>query len=210
MNLTATRLAAAAGAFAVAAGSIFVAVQINHPPLDLEHIGTSEMVARQTAKAVMAVLALAGITGMFVWHRDRLGILGLVGYVTLSIGFLAMFAVQCVAAFVLPTVATIDPGYVQKILDEAVGGAASGEIGRLHELLVLSGIGYLLGGLLFGIALFRTGSVPRWAAALLALGTTSTLALAVLPVSFNRLFAIPTGIALIGLGMSLWRDARRQ
>ena len=31
-----------------------------------------------------------------------------------------------------------------------------------------------------------------------------------LPESFNRLFAVPNGIALIGLGVSLWRDQRRQ
>ena len=45
---------------------------------------------------------------------------------------------------------------------------------------------------------------------LLAYGTTSALALAVLPESFNRPFAVPTGVALIGLGVSLWRDQRRQ
>ena len=30
------------------------------------------------------------------------------------------------------------------------------------------------------------------------------------PESFNRPFAVPTGVALIGLGVSLWRDQRRQ
>jgi hypothetical protein len=32
----------------------------------------------------------------------------------------------------------------------------------------------------------------------------------VLPDSFNRPMAVPTGIALIGLGVSLWRDQRRE
>ena len=35
-------------------------------------------------------------------------------------------------------------------------------------MLNASGIGYMLGGLLLGIALFRAGVVARWAAALLA------------------------------------------
>jgi hypothetical protein len=30
----------------------------------------------------------------------------------------------------------------------------------------------------------------------------------VLPQSFDRPFAVPTGVALIGLGISLWRDQR--
>ena len=80
----------------------------------------------------------------------------------------------------------------------------------MQELLIVSGIGYSLGGLLFGIALFRAGILARWACALLAVGTTSALALSALPESFNRPFAVPVGIALIGLGVSLWRDQRRQ
>ncbi len=73
----------------------------------------------------------------------------------------------------------------------------------------MSGIGFSFGGLLFGIALFRAGVLPRWASVLLAYGTTSALALAVLPESFNRPFAVPTGVALIGLGVSLWREQRQ-
>jgi hypothetical protein len=60
-----------------------------------------------------------------------------------------------------------------------------------------------------GIALFRAHVLARWAAALLAVGTAATVALAVLPASFNRPLAVPTGVALIGLGISLWRDQRK-
>ncbi len=61
------------------------------------------------------------------------------------------------------------------------------------------------GGLIFGIALFRARVLARWAAALLALSTLGTAALAALPESFNRPLAIPEGVALIGLGVSLWK-----
>jgi hypothetical protein len=88
-------------------------------------------------------------------------------------------------------------------------GVSSG-IGAMQELFLIAGIGYSLGGLLFGIALFRAGVVVRWASLLLAYGTTSALALAALPESYSRPFAVPTGIALIGLGISLWRAERRQ
>jgi hypothetical protein len=208
MEITANRLTAAAGLCAAAAGAIFAGVQINHPPADVEHLVTTEMTIRESAKALFAILALVGVTGLFLRHRDRLGVLGLVSYVLLSAGFLALFAVQCIVGYVLPTVARTNPGYVQDVLDAAVGGSPAGDIGHMHELLLASGIGYAFGGLLFGIALFRAG-VTRWAAALLAYGTTSALALSVLPESFNRPFAVPTGIALIGLGVALWRDQRR-
>ena len=210
MTLTSNRLTATAGLCAAAAGAIFIGVQINHPPADVEHIVTTEIVIRESAQALMCVLALIGFTGMFVHHRRRLGVLGLAGFSLLTVGFLALFAVECIVGYVLPTVAHSNPGYVQDVLDAAVGGSPSGDIGHMQELFLASGIGYPLGGLLFGIALFRARVPARWAALLLAYGTTSALALAALPESFNRPFAVPTGVALIGLGIALWRDQRRQ
>ena len=75
------------------------------------------------------------------------------------------------------------------------------------SILILTGIGYLAGGFIFGIALFRANVLARWAAALLAVGTLATIATGILP-QYERLFAIPTGVALIGLGYSLWRQQR--
>ncbi len=209
MNITTSRLTAAAGLCAVAAGAIFIGVQINHPTVDAAHIVTTEMAIRQSAKALMAVLALVGFTGMFLRHHRRLGILGLAGYLLLCVGFLAMFAVECIGVFILPIVARSNPGYVQDVLDAAVGRSPNGDIGHLSELLIASGIGYSLGGLVFGIALFRSRVLARWASVLLAYATTSALALAVLPESFSRPFAVPTGLAMIGLGISLRRDQPR-
>ncbi len=209
MNLTANRLTATAGLCAAAAGAIFIGVQINHPPADVAHIVTTEMAVRESAKVLMTVLALVGITGMFLRHRGRFGALGLAGFSLLTVGYLALFAVQCIVAYVLPTVAHSNPGYVQDVLDAAVGGSPSGDIGHMQELFLASGIGYPLGGLLFGIALFGAGVLARWASVLLAYGPTSALALAALPESFDRPFAVPTGVALIGVGVSLWRDQRR-
>ena len=210
MNLTANRLTATAGLCAAAAGAIFIGVQINHPPADVAHVVTTEMAIRESAKVLMTVLALLGFTGMFLRHHRRFGVLGLAGYLLLSVGFFAMFANQCIVAYVLPTVAHSDPGYVQAYLDAAMGQSPSGDIGHMHELFLASGIGYSFGGLLFGIALFRAGVLARWACALLAYGTISALALSALPESFSRPFAMPTGVALIGLGVSLWRGERRR
>jgi hypothetical protein len=210
MELTANRLTAAAGLCAAAAGAIFIGVQINHPPADVAHIGTTDMVVRESAKVVMSVLALVGITGLFLRHRSRFGLLGLAGFSLLAVGYLAMFATECVVGFVLPTIAHSDPAYVQGVIDAAMGRGTSVDIGHMQALLMAMGLGYPLGGLLFGIALFRAGVLARWASVLLAYGTISVLALAALPESFSRPFAVPTGVALIGLGVSLWREQRRQ
>lgn len=209
MTITSSRLTQAAGACAAAAGATFIAVQIKHPPVDLAHLGTTELFVRESAKAAMAVLAMVGFTGIFVSNHRRVGVLGLLGYLLLMVGYLAMFAVQVIVGYVLPVVAASDPDFARAVVDEALGGPAGGQIGHVHELLLLSGVGYAFGGLLFGIALFRARVVARWAAALLAYGTTSALLLVALPQSFSRPFAVPTGVALIGLGVSTWRRAHR-
>lgn len=210
MNITTSRITAAAGLCAAVAGAIYAGVQINHPPADVAHLVTTEMLVRETAKAVMAVLALAGFAGMFLRNRHRFGVLGITGYVLVSIGYFAMFANQCIVAYVLPIVARTSPGYVQDYLDAAMGGSAKGDIGHMADLFLVTGIGYSVGGLLFGIALYRAGVLARWASALFAAGTVSALALAALPESFSRPFAVPVGIALIGLGLSLHRVSRTE
>jgi hypothetical protein len=210
MNLTAHRLTAAAGLCAAAAGAIYAGVQIHHPPADIAHLTTTEMTVRESAKALMCILSLAGFTGMLVRHRRRFGVLGVAGYVLVCVGYFAMFANQCIVACVLPAIAHADPVYVQGYLDAAMGQHTSVDLGHMQQLFIVTGLGYSFGGLLFGIALFRAGILSRWASALFACGTVSALALAVLPESFSRPFAVPVGVALIGLGVSLWRDQRGQ
>ncbi len=208
MTITATGLAKAAGAAAAVAGSIFIAVQIKHPATDTFTTETTQWVARECAKIVMAVLALAGITGMYLRQYRKAGLLGLVGYLLFAAGYLAMFSVEVIAAAVLPNLVHTQPGFVNDAVAAANGGSPNGDIGGLQILLYLMGAGFILGGLIFGIALFRTRVLARWAAALLAVSTAATAALAVLPESFNRPFAVPEGIALIALGVSLWRNPR--
>jgi hypothetical protein len=205
MNVTATGLTKAAGAAAAVAGAIFITVQIGHPPFDSFTTETTQWVARSCAKTVMAALALAGITGMYLHQYRKVGLLGLVGYLVFAAGYLAVFSVEVIAAVVLPNLVDTQPSFVNDVVVASGGGHPSGDIGGLQTLFNLTGAGYMLGGLIFGIALFRTGVLARWAAALLAVSTAGTAALAVLPEAFDRPFAVPEGIALIALGVSLWR-----
>ncbi|HYD08984.1 MAG TPA: hypothetical protein VEA78_02685 [Acidimicrobiales bacterium] len=206
MTASSHRITAAAALCAAAAGATFIGVQVAHPTVTLDNLGNAEMTIRESAKAAMCLLAVAGLGGIFIRNRHRLGVVGRVGHVLVSVGYLAMFVVQCVVGFVLPSMVDTDPAYVQDVIDAAMGGTAKGDIGLYPVLFTVAGIGYSIGGLLFGIALFRARVLSRWASALFAYGTMSALALAALPGSFDRPFAVPTGIALIGLGHSLWRD----
>lgn len=207
MAITSTTLTRATAVAAGTAGAIFVAVQINHPATDTFTTETTQWVVRECAKIVMAMLALAGITGIYLRQYRQAGLLGLVGYLIFAAGYLAMFSVEVIAAVVLPNLVDSEPGFVNHVVAAANGGSANGDIGGLEILFGLMGAGIILGGLVFGIALFRTRVLARWAAALLAASTGALAALVVLPESFNRPLAVPVGIALISLGVSLWRNA---
>jgi hypothetical protein len=209
MTITTTRLTRAAGVCAATAGLIFIVVQIKHPPMDVASVTTTQWAVRSTAKVVMAALALAGITGMYLRQVRQTRLLGLVGYLLFAAGYLAILGTEVIAACVLPVLAHTSPGYVNDVVTAAAGGTPAGTIGAMQIVFDVSGFAYMAGGLLFGVALFRAHVLARWAAALLALGTLATAALAALPQSFNRPLAVPTGIALIGLGISLWRDQRK-
>jgi hypothetical protein len=208
MNITTRNLTQAAGLAAAAAGAIFIAVQINHPPMDSFLTDTNEWVVRCTAKAVMAALALAGLTGMYLRQVRQTRVLGLVGYLLFAAGYLMLWATEVMAVTVLPALTHTAPRFVNDVVVAAGGGTSTGDIGHLQTLFNLTGGCYIIGGLVFGIALFRARVLARWAAILLAVSTVATAALAVLPEAFSRPMAVPEGVALIGLGISLWRDQR--
>jgi hypothetical protein len=206
MTITTTGLTRAAGLSAAAAGLIFVAVQINHPAMNVDSVATTEWVVRNSAKVLMGALALVGITGMYLRQVRQIGVLGLIGYLLFGAGYLLMFSTEVISAFVLPALVNLAPGYANDLVVAAAGGAPVGDIGAMKTVLAVTGIGYMVGGLIFGIALFRAGILARWASALLAVGTIATASLAFLPEAFNRPMAVPVGIALVGLGISLWRN----
>ena len=111
MTITPNTLTRGAGAAAVAAGAIFIGVQIGHPHLDADSITTTEMTVRGSLKVLMTALSLVGITGMYLSQVRRNGILGLVGYLVFATGYLLIMSTSFVSAYVLPTVAGSDPGY---------------------------------------------------------------------------------------------------
>jgi hypothetical protein len=210
MTITHTALIRAAAVAAVAAGVIFIGVQINHPHSDATAAVTTEWAVRNSLKIMMAALALAGITGMYLRQVKQIGLLGLIGYLVFGAGYLILVGVTFISAFVLPSIAESNPGYVNDVLAAATNGSAVGDIGLVQAVLAVSGITFLGGGLIFGVALYRARVLARWASALLAIASVLTVTLAVLPDAFYRFLAFPNSIAMIGLGYSLWLSTRTE
>ena len=208
MVITPNTLFRAAGVAAIAAGAIFIGVQINHPYLDAASVTTTEVVVRDSLKVLMTVLALVGITGMYLRQVREVGLTGLIGYLLLSLCYVVIMCTSFVAAYVLPTIAGTDTSYVNDVTAAATNRGGAGDIGLLEQAIQLQGVGYLLGGLVFGIALYRAHVLSRWASALLAVGGVVSIALSLMPDAFYRFLAFPNGIAMIGLGWSLWMSVR--
>ena len=204
MTVTPTALYRAAAVAAAAAGVVFIGIQVGHPHSDVDAVTTTEWAVRNWLKVLMAGLALVGITGMYLRQVKQVGLLGLVGYAVFAIGYLAIMCVTFVSGFVFPSIAATDPSYVDDVLAAATGGSAASDIGSIQIGLIVSGAAFLGGGLLFGIALYRTRLLARWAAALLGAASVFTATLSVLPDALYRFLAVPNGVAMIGLGYSLW------
>jgi len=211
MTITPNLLIRWSGIAAVAAGAIFIGVQINHPQLSATSIQTTDVYVRDSLKVLMAALALAGITGMYLHQVRKHGLIGLIGYVVFAVGYLGIMCVTFAAAYVLPEVATSNPGFVNDAIAINTGrGTVHGDIGAFATAIKVGGFAYLVGSLLFGIALYRARVLPRWASALLAVAGLATAALAMMPDSIYRLLAFPNGIAMIALGYSLWKLTRTE
>lgn len=210
MSITTTSLTRAAGISAVVAGLLFIGVQINHPALSLDFVSSTEFTVRQCMKICFTVLALVGISGLYLSQVRRNGVLGLIGYLIAAAGFLFMFAVEVAALVVVPAIVHTAPGYVNDFIAVAMGGHPAGDLGLMTTLNSVVGVLYMTGGLVFGIALFRANILARWACVLLAIATPLSLAIPLLPFINQRLFAVPTGLALVALGSSLWRQQRPQ
>jgi hypothetical protein len=207
MTVTTTTLFRAAALAAVLSGLLFIGVQINHPHLDATSITTTEVMVRNCLKMMMASLALVGITGVYLRQVTTIGRLGLLGYVLFAAGYLSMLGTEYVAALVLPSIAHSSTAYVNDVIAVAINRPTTGDIGLMHAAIVFTGVTYIAGGSIFAIALFRANVLARWAAVLLGVGTLATIAVGIVP-QYERLFAVPTGLALVGLGYSLWRDQR--
>jgi len=159
----------------------------------------------------MCFFGILGMAGLYARQAEKSGWLGLAGFVLFSLWFAFILGFSFVEAFILPSLATAVPKFVEGWLGMFTNSASEMNLGVLPTLWLLTAPLYILGGLLFGIATFRAGILPRWAAGLLAVGTTlGPVVVALLPLEHQPKVAVPMGIALAWLGYALWSERREQ
>jgi hypothetical protein len=212
MKITAANLIRWAGLAAMGAGILFIAIQPLHPLDVLPSVTTARWAIVHYLAVVMCLLGLFGVTGIYARQVEEAGWLGLAGYLLYSLFWALTLAFQFIEAFISPVLATVAPAFVESFLGIVTGTPGEVDLGALPTVYALIGFaGYLLGGLLFGIATFRAGVLPRWAGALLAIAVLLPIAgSSLVPHPFDRVFAVPVGLALAWMGYALWSERRGQ
>jgi hypothetical protein len=208
LTITSSSLIRWAGLSAVVAGLIYAGIQPIHPPDVLASVNTAAWGIITPVKTVMCLLFLLGITGIYARQVKETGWLGLAGFLLFGLSWALNLAFIFAEAFIMPPLASAAPQFVEGFFGIVNGHPIEMNLGALPAIYALVGIVYLLGGLLFGIATFRAGILPRWAAGLLGVTALLTPLAALFPHAIQRFAAVPVGIALAGLGYALWVERR--
>lgn len=203
--ITAPNLIRFAGLSAMLSGILFIFIQTIHPADTVSSLTTNRWVIVHLLSVAMTLFGLLGVTGIYARQVKEAGWLGLAGYLLFSLFYALTMAFQFVEAFIMPVLATEAPQFAEGFLGMVGETGSESHIGNLGTVYSITGVLYLLGGPLFGIATLRAGILSRWAAGLLAVGTVSPLLLSsLLPHPYDRILAVPVGLSLAWLGYSLW------
>jgi hypothetical protein len=190
------------------AGLSYAVVGVFHPANVLASVTAPRWAIVHIFALAMSFFGMFGMTGLYVRQVEESGWLGLIGYLMLTTWFAMVLGFTFVEIFILPIMATVSPPFVEGFVGMFTGTPSTIDLGALPTLWTISGPLYLLGGLVFGVATFRAGVFPRWAGALLAVGTIAGPAAILFPPDLVGLVAVPVGIALAWLGYALWSERR--
>ena len=206
--VTTTTLFRLTGLSAVVAGLCFIIVGLFHQVNVPASVTTATWANVHIAATVMGYFGILGMSGLYARQAERAGWMGLVGFALFSLWLALVMTFSMVEAFILPGLAAESPAFVEGFLGMFGGVPSAVDLSALPTIWQASGLLYIAGPLLFGIATFRAGVLSRWAGLLLALGAMLVPVGAVLPPALESLIMVPVGLALSWLGFALFIERR--
>ena len=210
MKITASKLIRWSGLSAMAAGIIFAGIQPIHPPDVIASVTTNAFIIITSFKAIMSLFGIFGIAGLYARQVEETGWMGLAGYLLLTIFYAVQMCYSFAEPTILPLLVPVAPTFVTSVMQMASQSPTDMNLGAFAAVFSFLPILYLLGLLLFGIAMFRARILSRWAAGLLALSGPIAVVLSLLGHPLDRLAAVPMGIALAWLGYALFFERRER
>lgn len=207
-KMTTATLMRWAGLSAMAAGLCFIVIGLFHPVNELSSVTTANWVNVHIFATALGFFGLFGMAGLYARQAEKSGWLGLAGFLVLSVWMTLVTGFSFVEAFILPRLMTESPAFVTGLLGMFSNIPSPVDLGILPTLWNIQGPMYILGPLLFGIATFRAGVLPRWAGALLAFGAVLVPVGAIVPPELQPKIMIPVGLAMAWLGYALFSERR--
>jgi hypothetical protein len=161
------RLFRCCGMALLAAGVLMVIATLLHPSRETATTivaSESRLVAAHVVYTLAWLLVLLGLPGLYASQRGGMGRLGLVGFLTAFSGTY-LIAVTGNFGFLAPVLARQSP----TVLDS---------ISQYLPVVIINGLAailFMIGYALFGVAMIRTPTLPRWSGWLVAVGAPSHL-----------------------------------
>jgi hypothetical protein len=200
-----------AGVSAMVAGLCFIVIGIFHPVNVPSAVTTATWVNVNILAFALGFFGLFGMAGLYARQAKQSGWVGLAGFVLLSCWITLQSGFSFVEAFILPRLTTDSPAFVAGYLGMSTGIPSEIDLGILPTLWTISNPMYLFGPLLFGIATFRAGILPRWAGALLIVGAVlAPISALAIPPEYQATVMVPIGLALTWLGYALLSERREK
>lgn len=186
-----------------AGGLLFAVATALHPsqetPLTILETEV-RLVSAHAVYVVSYVLILLGLPALYGAQSQRMGRLGLTGFLVTFSG-MTLLAISSMFGFIAPVLAEEAPGTLDAI-------------NVYLPIVILNGfavIGFLAGFVVFGVAMARTTTLPRWSGILVAVGAPlylvgGAIALLVSPAFWfmGVLGSLVLGSGLVWSGYRMW------
>ena len=200
-----------AGFSAMLAGLGIVVMGMFHPANEPAYVTTPTWIIVHIFATSLGFFGVLGLAGLYARQVEKAGWLGLIGFLLFSVWMTLVGLFSFIEAAVLPHLASEFPPFVAGFLGMFTGVPSQVNLGVLPTMWNISTPMLILGSLLFAIATFRAGILPRWAAGLLALGSLMIPVGALVPTELQaKIIMIPMGLGLAWMGYALLTERREK
>ena len=115
MKITTQSLIRASGPAAIVGGLSYALVGVFHPPNILASVTTPVWLVVHILAMGTSIFGLLGLTGIYARQAEKSGWLGLAGYLLLTLWLALILGFTFVEVFILPTLATVAPAFVDAL-----------------------------------------------------------------------------------------------
>lgn len=208
-RISAAALMRLAGFAAMLAGLGIVVMGLFHPANEPAYVTTPAWIIVHIFATSLGFFGVLGLAGLYARQVEKAGWLGLIGFLLFDLWFALVGLFSFIEAAVLPLLASQYPPFVAGFMQMISNVPIEVNLGVMPTMWAISSPMLIVGSLLFAIATFRAGILPRWAAGLLALGTLMIPVGALLPTELQaKIILVPMGLGLAWMGYALLTERR--